>query len=781
MEELNKIKFQVETKRVLEILSNEIYDSPYALLRENIQNAYDAVLMRIQAQPEGFQPLIDVIITNEKIIIRDNGIGMTEEVLRKNFWTAGSSGKRNELAQSAGVVGTFGIGAMANFGVCSELIVETKAINQNLVLLSKAVRENLSISENCISLESRTDELFQEGTQITAIMDPSKSLNQTQAINYLRPYIQYLKVPVKINEVVQNTSTYDTLFFVDQNNFEQQIQNDVVSGRYSFNCNLIVQKNATVKVKISNILLDKVAITGDIVLEQGRGQLMGLRNSFGLAPIPINQVFNLGGFANLSNLTPTAGREAISRESIEFVGNIISLTEKFIAEQLAILPLADRNQSLLNYIVNHNRYDLAKNIQVNVKPMDEMVNLAAVKEFSGQKQLHFYPGNDQSMIQTFANENSNLLVLSQSNPRRQIQNHYIVNTLKIQQVADEVQVRKTYTKNEINLSEFAILLKVISTIQDDYLITNVDVFFADITHSVPYLVKFSNDKLTIHISREAGAVVQLLATYDTAYEVFTGFVKDFVRIHLYPKFSQNVPSATRMGAEALHKILMKNRELFKYESTELGEIDSLMKDYLSGKIEFSEVLKVSKSIARVYSQTVAANQVGSVEQEIPNLISNQEIVQVNQAENLQNSEETPMPGILRLDTESPMKLLRTAKAHPSLNNFRTFLSLSDKLYRCDKDFFLEPHTTKVIYGSHKVVYIFTHASSRMTLYYDIELKEKLSSVSAGGMLQPTTTIITKNRIYVPLPEVIESSFFIEEGASKEFYIRYDIITDYTIK
>ena len=41
-----KIAFQVETERVLEILSREIYDSPLALLRENVQNAYDAVLMR---------------------------------------------------------------------------------------------------------------------------------------------------------------------------------------------------------------------------------------------------------------------------------------------------------------------------------------------------------------------------------------------------------------------------------------------------------------------------------------------------------------------------------------------------------------------------------------------------------------------------------------------------------------------------------------------------------------------------------------------------------------
>ena len=44
---MKKLNFQIEVHRVLEILSNDIYDSSYALLRENIQNAYDAVLMRL--------------------------------------------------------------------------------------------------------------------------------------------------------------------------------------------------------------------------------------------------------------------------------------------------------------------------------------------------------------------------------------------------------------------------------------------------------------------------------------------------------------------------------------------------------------------------------------------------------------------------------------------------------------------------------------------------------------------------------------------------------------
>jgi molecular chaperone HtpG len=40
------IEFQVETTRLLQILTREIYDSPLALLRENLQNAYDAICVR---------------------------------------------------------------------------------------------------------------------------------------------------------------------------------------------------------------------------------------------------------------------------------------------------------------------------------------------------------------------------------------------------------------------------------------------------------------------------------------------------------------------------------------------------------------------------------------------------------------------------------------------------------------------------------------------------------------------------------------------------------------
>ena len=145
------IVFQVETTRVLQILTREIYDSPLALIRENLQNAYDAVRMRFAGSgmlADGGR--IDINVDAGEISITDNGIGMNEEVLRENFWKAGSSGKHSDAARRAGVVGTFGIGAMANFGVCTRLTVETRVDGSAEVLRSVAERDALKIAEECI-------------------------------------------------------------------------------------------------------------------------------------------------------------------------------------------------------------------------------------------------------------------------------------------------------------------------------------------------------------------------------------------------------------------------------------------------------------------------------------------------------------------------------------------------------------------------------------------------------------------------------------------------------
>ncbi len=180
-----KITFEVETARVLEILSKEIYDSPLALLRENVQNAYDAILMRCTHDGSDLHDAtIALTVEPSKLVIADDGIGMTEEVLRNNFWKAGSSGKKTELARKSGVIGTFGIGAMANFGVCTKLRVESRAVDSDVTLISVAERAKLSFSQECIDLEREHDKRS-PGTILSADLDPQNTLSKETAASYL--------------------------------------------------------------------------------------------------------------------------------------------------------------------------------------------------------------------------------------------------------------------------------------------------------------------------------------------------------------------------------------------------------------------------------------------------------------------------------------------------------------------------------------------------------------------------------------------------------------------
>ena len=269
MNNASKISFQIEVGRVLKILSNDIYDSPYALLRENIQNAYDAILMRKQLKgADSFEPKINVTIDSKCIRIQDNGIGMNKDVVSNNFWKAGSSGKNNEVAQKAGVVGTFGIGAMANFGVCKSLKVITHYAEGNQTIETFAKRESLSITEECIEVITKKEER-EPGTEVIAELDDSLDLTQQGAINYLTPYIQYLTVPVLVNGVLVSKNNYSDFFEVKPENLSLTETHEINQSDFKFKLNLNYNKQNQVKILCTNILKGTEIINGDIALAQG--------------------------------------------------------------------------------------------------------------------------------------------------------------------------------------------------------------------------------------------------------------------------------------------------------------------------------------------------------------------------------------------------------------------------------------------------------------------------------------------------------------------------------
>ena len=60
------------------------------------------------------------------------------------------------------------------------------------------------------------------------------------------------------------------------------------------------------------------------------------------------------------------------------------------------------------------------------------------------------------------------------------------------------------------------------------------------------------------------------------------------------------------------------------------------------------------------------------------------------------------------------------------------------------------------------------------MYYEIELFEDIGGEAGGGVF-PTTTIITKRRLFIPIPSNLRQFFELEGRDKREFYVRFDII------
>ena len=481
---IERIAFDVKTERVLQILSSEIYDSPNAFLRENIQNAYDAILMRCTAENQLLsERKIQVNVGNGKLSVQDDGIGMTEEVLKNNFWKAGSSGKKSDLAQRSGVIGTFGIGAMANFGVCTALQVESRYIDSSLTLISSAKRSDLRIAQDCIDLE-RIDDGREPGTIIKANLDPNFSINEIEAVEYLRQYVRFLPVPVFVNNEIISNEAFESTLGRNADSFREIASREVSHDQLSGTLSTSINAQGRVLARIKNISLNDNPVQGEAFLFQGGAQMLGFRNLFGLAPIPVSGYYGFGGFVNLDILHPTAGREALSRESIQFVTRLIAIVEAGVSKDIAETTSADQNQQFQQYILSHREYPLAKNLNISVLPgRDRQIPLGEVIDFEQSKSKLFYGGKDSTVQQRFSGEDANLFHISQTNPRRKLQLYYLREISVVEEVPEHILVEPV-PQTQLVLEEAMFLVRLRGVLLDDYFMPNVDAAFATISHGV---------------------------------------------------------------------------------------------------------------------------------------------------------------------------------------------------------------------------------------------------------------------------------------------------------
>ena len=362
-----RIAFKVEFARILELLADQIYQSPLALLRENAQNAFDAVRMR-QALGSDFEPQIHVAMDDKSIVVTDNGIGMTPREIETHFWYAGKSGKNTDAARAAGVVGTFGIGAMANFGVADELCVESESAVTGERTLSSVRKSELSTDTEGISVipVTRTGE---PGTTIRAHLAPDRGVSIQDARSYLHEFVEFVDVPVFFNGDQLSGANHRSVLPSERHAWSEQRSDVSLGGIVSGDLELVGMASGELRIIIENIeSTPRVGNLGSIVLLQGRNGIRALRSGFGLSTVAVQSGYQWGGVTDIPFLKPTAGREALDSSSNQLLQQIVSALDDIVSPIAAEHDESFGNDGFLQWIAATGRFELCGKLEVVPRP-----------------------------------------------------------------------------------------------------------------------------------------------------------------------------------------------------------------------------------------------------------------------------------------------------------------------------------------------------------------------------------------------------------------------------
>jgi molecular chaperone HtpG len=765
------IPFKIETQRIVELLAKQIYQSPLALLRENTQNAFDAIRMRLHIQSD-FSPRIEIEITPEKIVVSDNGIGMTREDLSRHFWSAGSSSKNNPEARAAGVVGTFGIGAMANFGIANILEVVTEHAVSGTRTRSTGKLEELSVTENCIPLEGIASE-GKPGTQVVAYLRPGTNLDVNQATNYISEFVSLVDVPVTVNGQIVSQKDITALVPVVPESHKIELSAQKLGNRLKADAVVVISNNADVWISLNSIVWNDAPLVGRIVARSGMNAFRTFRSGFGLANSSVSSFYQLGGICDLRILEPTAGREAITSEGVQLLQSIASELDAFLSLLLSDKSECDSSTYFMNWIVAHGRYEMCDMLKVNITPGDR-TRLGDIKAKTQIKPLPLYNGQDQTIIKQYASEDAPLILLARSNPRHQIETQYLAQFCKTESVSDTPKIVHYKERALWSSSELALVFRLETILESDYFLKS-SIVFGSLSHGLHLLVEKFEDGVKIVIDPLGPSTTTMLGLYENEYNAFASMVKDYVRSVIFPRVSDYVPSATRQGAEAFLNAIKRTREYVEYDDTDTDSLATILEDYKEGRIEFPQAIEMWKLSSQSAVQVVDESAMRDARSVVPDVFDNEALLSKEQDATPSAADKLDAaPAILRQEISSPARLLVIADSEPALRGHRCFLAITDNTKRQFGDFFLQPHRTAVIWGGQRTLFVFLHHSGQFGLYYDLLTLDAVNATAGGGHYE-TATIVLKDRIYIPIPAAISANFVPKSGERKRFEVRADII------
>ena len=238
-EKKEKKQFKAESKKLLDLMIHSIYTNKEIFLRELLSNASDAIDKlayraltddSLDVKKEDFAIHIDIDKDKRKLIISDNGCGMTKEELENNLGTIAKSGSldfkkmlEKKDGQDVDIIGQFGVGFYSAFMVSDKIKVESKSVDSDKAYIWK--------SEGADGYEIKPGKREEIGTTITLTIKEdtdeenySEFLDTYRIESIVKKYSDYIRYPIKM--MIEHSKLKEG----SENEYEKEVVEETVNS-----------------------------------------------------------------------------------------------------------------------------------------------------------------------------------------------------------------------------------------------------------------------------------------------------------------------------------------------------------------------------------------------------------------------------------------------------------------------------------------------------------------------------------------------------------------------
>ena len=370
MSDSRSFKVGVDFESVLRAISKQIYETPLAFIRENVQNAVDAIRIqasRDEADPAGDVYRIEVTADERCISVRDNGTGMSLSDLEHFFWTIGASGKRTPEAIAAGCVGIFGIGGFANFGVCETLEVVSQTDGQESGTLTRLSREDIKSAGGAIPAVYVEDSAAAgpRGTVVVGQLREPARLDQLR--RYLQDFVRYVPTSVYFNGRKLSQNAFSSI--EDQRNLREVRTGtlDWTEGDLVITGRLYEDRGHTIVAAIRGLSIagERVNLSGHLRFEGGTIDVF--KRGFKLCATSVGTTIGVTGRLDCDRFMPTAGRDSLDAPTTSLVSRIVLALERVAVEAALATPeRIGQHTRVFRYVIRHGMVEMMDNVTVRL-------------------------------------------------------------------------------------------------------------------------------------------------------------------------------------------------------------------------------------------------------------------------------------------------------------------------------------------------------------------------------------------------------------------------------